>query len=444
MNTLNRRSFLKRLGMGTAALTSSGCTGMFGRQKKTRRPNFIIILADDMGYGDASCYGGWIHTPHLDQLAAGGIRFTDFHSSGVVCSPTRAGLLTGQYQQRVGVPRVINADPKVPSHQTGLDPREITFPGLLKDAGYSTAIFGKWHLGYTKNFNPVHFGFDLFRGYVSGNIDYISHYDRMGVYDWWDGLEKVEEEGYVTHLITRHAKDFIEQHREAPFCLYVSHEAVHTPIQGPDDLPLRGPGASTAKKNEEEKKDTYRRMMDEMDKSVGEIVAMVKEAGIDRNTLIIFLSDNGGTKQGSNGSLRGFKDSVWEGGHRVPAIFRWPGKIEAGNVSDQLCISIDLKPTMLELAGVEGPQGHEVDGISLVPLLLKGRSLGERQLFWNGKAMRDGAWKLVVQKEKTLLYDISNDLGEERDLSDAEPERVEAMVKALDAWKRDVGIEIEE
>lgn len=166
------------------------------------KPNIIIVLADDMGYGDSSAYGGWIHTPAMELMAREGLKFTDFHASGVVCSPTRAGLLTGRYQQRAGVPNVINADPKHADHYLGLQPTELTFPKLLEEAGYTSAIFGKWHLGYDKKFNPMHHGFDRFRGYVSGNIDYISHYDRMEVYDWWEGLEHVEEEGYTTHLIT--------------------------------------------------------------------------------------------------------------------------------------------------------------------------------------------------------------------------------------------------
>ena len=209
---------------------------------ETSKPNFIIIMADDMGYGDAGCYGGEIPTPNLDRMAKEGMRFTDFHSSGNVCSPTRAGLMTGRYQQRAGIPGVINADPKVGAHHHGLHPeKEITFSKLLKQAGYATAICGKWHLGYTKNFNPVHHGFDRFNGFVSGNIDFHSHYDRMGVFDWWDGLELRKEEGYSTHLITKQALDFIEKSKDGPFCLYVAHEAVHAPWQGPNDPPERGP-----------------------------------------------------------------------------------------------------------------------------------------------------------------------------------------------------------
>ena len=256
------------------------------------KPNIIIVLADDMGYGDSSAYGGWIDTPAMELMAREGLKFTDFHASGVVCSPTRAGLLTGRYQQRAGVPNVINADPNHADHYLGLHPSERTFPKLLKEAGYTSAIFGKWHLGYDKKFNPMHHGFDRFRGYVSGNIDYISHYDRMEIYDWWEGLEHVEEEGYTTHLITQHSVQFIKDHKDVPFCLYVAHEAVHTPLQGPEDPAIRGPKKENF--HPDDPAATYCEMMKAMDDSLGEIMGAVRDAGIAENTLVFFFSDNGG------------------------------------------------------------------------------------------------------------------------------------------------------
>lgn len=390
-----------------------------------------------MGYGDSSCYQGWIKTPNLEQLAAGGLTFTDFHSSGAVCSPTRAGLMTGQYQQRSGVPSVINADPKHPAHTWGLDPSEITFPKLLKSKGYATAIFGKWHLGYDKKYNPVHHGFDLFRGYVSGNIDYISHYDRMGTYDWWDNLDHVKEEGYTTHLITQHAVKFIKNNKDQPFCLYISHEAVHSPLQAPDDSVQRGPDRAQ-NKSKRSAKETYRQMMLEMDKGIGEVVDAVRKNGIAGNTLILFFSDNGASNKGSNAPCKGYKGSVWEGGHRVPAIAWWPGKIAPGTKSDQLVISLDLMPTMLDLANATLPKGRQLDGVSLRSLLLNGKELGDRNLFWNGKAMRAGKWKLVIDRSVPRLYDLSTDIGETKDLASKYPDRTNEMLAAIQAWKQDV------
>ncbi|HUT93415.1 MAG TPA: sulfatase-like hydrolase/transferase [Thermoguttaceae bacterium] len=438
----------------STVLLSIGTAKCDEHPRNSSVPNIVLILADDMGYGDASCYGNAAFaTPHLDALAAEGMRFTDFHSSGAVCSPTRAGLVTGRYQQRAGIPGVIFADPKQNRHH-GLHANEVTFAELLQAAGYATAVMGKWHLGYQKEFNPVHHGFDRFRGYVSGNVDYLSHYDRMGIYDWWDGLETVEEEGYTTHLITRHAVRFIEENKDRPFCLYVAHEAPHSPWQGPHDAPVRGPnGASGNAVRGDEIKRAYREMIQEMDKGVGEMAATIERLGLAERTLVFFFSDNGGTPTGSNGPLRGHKGQLWEGGHRVPAIAWWPGHVEAGTTCDEPAISLDLMPTLLALAGVEAPEGHPLDGVSLLPALLDRRSLGERALFWSYRdqlAMREGPWKLVATPpsrkaqrsgeagETVELFNLADDLGETRDLAKQFPDRARAMREAIRAWEAEV------
>jgi len=418
------------------ALTANG-------RAETAPPNFVIIMADDMGYADASCYGNKAYKmPALKQLAREGMRFTDFHSSGTVCSPTRAGLLTGRYQQRAGIPGVVNADFNQNRHH-GLSPSEVTFPERLKLKGYTCGVFGKWHLGYQKCYNPVHHGFDRFRGYVSGNIDYISHFDRMEVEDWWQGLELLPEEGYSTHLISKHAVRFIEENRDRPFCVYVAHEAPHSPYQGPNDPPVRGPN----KQKPVPKTDiprAYREMMQEMDRGIGEVVQAIDRLNLGEKTFIFFLSDNGGTKNGSNGPLRGFKGQVWEGGHRVPAIARWTGHIPAGTLCDQTAISLDLMPTMLELAGADVPPGHQLDGISLLPVLLREKPIGPRRLYWeyNGRrAMRDGPWKLVVGErdaKKPALFQLEDDLGEKNDLATTQSQRVDSMLTDLEAWQADV------
>ena len=408
-------------------------------EESSRPPNFVIILADDMGYGDAGCYGGKLETPHLDRLAAGGMRFTDFHSSGNVCSPTRAGLLTGRYQYRSGVDGVVNADPANPAHHAGLQMEEFTFAEALKAKGYQVGLMGKWHVGYDPKYNPTRQGFDVFRGFVSGNIDFHSHYDRMGTFDWWHDLEKVKEEGYSTHLITKHAVSFIEAHKDAPFCVYVAHEAVHSPWQGPEDPPVRGPEAKKGKGRTAE--EALPAMMTAMDEGVGEIVAKLEDLELTENTLVFFFSDNG-PAGGSAGPLRGRKGSNWEGGHRVPGIASWPGKVEAGEVTDQLAISLDLMPTMLELAGASADPERPLDGKSLVPLLLRGEPLGTRQLFWNHKAMRDGEWKLILGGktggDPVGLYDLSKDIGERENLAARFPERLEAMQAALKSWSEEV------
>jgi len=370
------------------------------------------------------------------------MRFTDFHSSGAVCSPTRAGLLTGRYQQRTGVDRVVNADPQHADHQDALQLRELTFAEVLKERGYATAIFGKWHVGYAPEFNPVHQGFDEFRGFVSGNVDYLSHYDRMGTFDWWRDLERIDEEGYTTHLIHRHALRFIEENRDEPFCLYLPHAAIHDPNQGPDDPPIRGPHARP-KSELSPVDEAVREMTLALDQGVGEILELLEELGLSERTLVVFVSDNGGTKRNrSTGEgVRGFKGSLWEGGHLVPAIFRWPSRIEAGTTSARTAITIDLMPTILSLAGAGVPAGHALDGVDLSAVLLEGAALPARPLFWEHHsvaAMRDGPWKLVRKGGKSSLFHLGRDPGEQEDLKERHPERLARMEAALDAWRADV------
>lgn len=433
----------------TALFIALACrTGTTAPVNATKqKPNFIIIMADDMGYGDSSVYDGWIKTPQMERMAREGLKFTDFHSSGTVCSPTRAGLLTGRYQQRAGIPGVVNADPKTVDHHRGLQLSEITFAELLRDAGYRTAIFGKWHVGYDPKYNPVHQGFERFRGFVSGNIDYISHYDRMETYDWWEGMKTIQEPGYLTHLLTKHAVAFINDHKDEPFCLYVPHGAVHTPIQAPDSPAGRGPDkAPKSRKSERSRDENTKLMMKALDENIGAILDAVERNGIAERTLVLFFSDNGGASHMRCDPLRGKKGSVWEGGHRVPAIAWWPGKIEAGTTTDQLCISLDVMPTMLDLAGVAPPETRKLDGVSLKPLLLEGHSLGRRQLFWNGVAMRDGPWKLVTHarglKKGPALFNLDDDISEARNVASEHPQQVSSMLAALAAWKKDIESDI--
>tara|TARA_R100001132_G_scaffold27557_1_gene35466 strand:- start:38704 stop:40044 length:1341 start_codon:yes stop_codon:yes gene_type:complete len=410
------------------------------------KPNIVLIMADDLGYGDLSCYGSQNgKTPHLDQLAARGMRFTDFHSSGAVCSPTRAGLLTGRYQQRAGIDGVVYADPRKNRHH-GLQKNEITLAQCLQDAGYQTGMFGKWHLGYQRQYNPTFRGFQHFVGYVSGNVDYFAHLDGTGVFDWWHNAElNRAEQGYVTHLINDHAVNFIRQQREKPFFVYIAHEAVHSPYQGPGDQPMRKEGVGDIKSaRRKDIANAYREMNTEMDKGIGQVVNVLKELNLTENTFLFFLSDNGANKNGSNGILRGFKGSLWEGGHRVPAIACWPGQIPAGTVCDETVISIDLMPTILELSDAKVPAGHKLDGVSLVALLKQQQSLTPRQIFWeyNGKsAVRQGPWKLIMnqtRQEPVELYDLSRDMTESENLSELQPRRVQQMQSALADWKTEV------
>jgi arylsulfatase A-like enzyme len=320
----------------------------------------------------------------------------------------------------------------------GLQTSEITFAELLRDAGYATAILGKWHLGNDPKYNPIHHGFDRFRGFIGGNVDYISHYNEMENHDWWDGLERVQEDGYATHLLTQHAVAFLEKNRDRPFVLYMSHAAVHLPVQAPGDAPVRGPRRAPEKNRGRSQETAIKGMTGALDDNVGAILDTLQRLGIDDRTLVFFFSDNGGDAHMRNDPLRGGKATAFEGGHRVPAIAWWPGKIEPGVENDSLTISLDLMPTMLQLADVALPAGHRVDGRSLGPVLFDGERITERKLYWNGRAMRDGTWKLLLQRKQPLLFDLANDLSETTDLSSLYPERIESMLNDLKAWKQNV------
>jgi len=443
---VNRRGVIKFVAGGAAAVVmpNYGCSVSEvgeGSKATSEQPNIILIMADDLGYGDVGCYGSKkIQTPNIDVLARGGMKFTDYHSNCPVCSPTRAALLTGRYQQRSGIEGVIYA--KGPTRQTGIALEEITFAEVLKRHGYATGIFGKWHLGYNVEFNPAKQGFDEFIGYVSGNVDYHSHIDGAGFEDWWKNCEKVPEEGYCTDLITKHGIDFIERHRDEPFCLYLPHEAPHYPYQGREDPPERLSGGRKGRKAKgDEITRAYKEMIEVMDEGIGRIVKTVKRLGLERKTFIFFCSDNGATKRGSNGVLSGYKGSLWEGGHRVPAVAYWPGRIKAGTITDETVLGMDLFATMVSIAGAKLPAGLKLDGIDLLPMLAEGKRLPERMLFWRyrkEKAVRKGPWKLLLQRSQVKLYNLDEDLAEKNNLAKTRPAMVKKLEDELAVWEQEV------
>lgn len=429
-----------------ALLLLAACGGSPEPKSELRPPNFVVVMADDLGYGDLSAYDGWIDVPNIDRLAEEGLKFTDFHSNGAVCSPTRAALMTGRYQQRAGIPEVVFAAEDRGSHIDGMQDVELTLPEMLKSQGYATGITGKWHLGYLPPYNPTRHGFDFYRGYVSGNVDFFSHVDQAGHFDWWHDAATSDEKGYVTTLINKHALDFIEAHADEPFFLYVPHEAPHSPYQAPYDDPkgFRVVGDATIRQNltPDEIKQRYRDMVVEVDKGVGQIIETLERLELTENTLVWFFSDNGATARGSNGPLRGTKGTVWEGGHRVPGIARRPGTIAPG-VTDQLAATMDVFPTLGELAGAPEPVERPLDGVSLVPVF-EGGKVERGPMFWShydGLAMRDGDWKMVVGEsgaEEPKLFNLAEDLGEQTDLSEEHPVRTKEMFEAAQAWLEEV------
>ncbi|AWG22671.1 sulfatase [Flavobacterium faecale] len=426
-------------------LTSIPCMA-----KKYSKPNIVLIMADDLGYGDISCYGSTkINTPNIDRLALQGVKFLDFHSNGTVCSPTRAALMTGKYQQRTGVEGVITAA----SHrEVGLSLSEITLAEELKKQGYSTGIFGKWHLGYAENYSPFKQGFDSFWGYVGGNIDYQSHVDQEGYLDWWNNVSISDQEGYSTDLITKYGVEFIKnsnpKNTGKPFFLYLPHEAPHYPFQGRKDAAVRKEGSSTytRKVNQDSIPFIYKEMIEIMDEGIGKVMQTIDDEGLRENTIIVFCSDNGGTKYGSNGVLRDFKASLYEGGHRVPAIISFPGKIKEGTTTNETVLSMDFLPTFLDFIGVK-PSGKNIDGVSIKNLLLHGKKLANRDLFWSfgdKSVIRNGDWKLISSKSKGKItnevYNLKNDLGEKKDLNSTKTQYVKEMLLKLEKWEKEVRI----
>ncbi|WP_182868535.1 sulfatase [Rhodopirellula sp. JC639] len=421
------------------------------------RPNIIVILADDLGYGDLGCYGSEIHqTPNIDALSASGLRFTDFHSAGAMCSPTRASLLTGSYPQRFG--KIFDgALSGTTQRDLGLPQEATTISERLKQNGYATACFGKWHLGYRSPLLPTRQGFDVFRGLVSGDGDFHTQVDRSGNNDWWHNESLVREDGYTTDLLTDHSIDFIEAHRDRPFFIYLAHLAIHFPWQGPNDPPHRQAGTAYHRDkwgvipDPQNVAPHVKAMVESLDESVGRLIRTLRARGLEKKTLVVFTSDNGGyltygkrfKNISSNGRYRGQKMDLYEGGHRVPMIVSWPGHI-APRVCDQTTHSNDLFPTLLALSGDTSDNGAKTDGVNLVPLWLENKPPPPRVLCWRTfthGATRSGPWKLVRPLRnggKAELYHLESDPDEQHNLAGSKPEQVRQLRQAWAAWDTDV------
>ncbi len=423
----SRRRFVKSLGMAT--LTAAGVQ-MIPRSAqpapRRRRPNIVVILADDMGYGDLPTYGNaHARTPNLDRLAAEGLRFTDFYVSSPLCTPTRVGLLTGRQPERVGLNYLVQAGS---TFTHGLSLSETTLSEALHAAGYATGIFGKWHLGFDEQYWPNKRGFDEFFGTLGGNADYYKHTYRTGDKYMYRNEQPDDPEGYLTTLFTQEAVRFIEDRRDQPFFLYMPYTAPHGPYQAPDEYLARFPDLQGDHR-------TYHAMIAALDDGVGAILDTIGELGLDEDTFVFFFSDNGGvTRVASNAPLRGAKNTIWEGGLRVPAIARWPGRIPAARTTDELATSLDLFPTVLKLAGVEPPD-IRLDGRSILPLLRGRGPSPHRSLFWCWRdefLMRQGRWKLIQYKDGHLaLYDLERDVGETTDVAAEHPDVVKRLSPSL-------------
>ncbi|HTJ07323.1 MAG TPA: sulfatase-like hydrolase/transferase, partial [Caldimonas sp.] len=336
----------------------------------TIRPNFVFIVADDLGFADLGCYGGRVPvSPVLDRMAVEGIRFTQGYANSPVCSPTRFALMTGRYQYRLRGAAEEPISSRTRSSTTlGLPPGHPTLPSLLKAAGWRTALAGKWHLGYPPAFSPLRSGYDEFFGPMSGGVDYFSHCDNRGAHDLWQGEAEHREDGYLTDLISRRAVDFIERiaaPSAPPFFLSVHYTAPHWPWETRDDAALAAEVKDNLFHLHGGSIHTYRRMIEHMDEGIGWILDALAAHGVADDTLVVFTSDNGGERFSDNWPLVGGKMDLTEGGIRVPWIARWPARIAPGTTSAQLCMTMDWSATMLAAAGVAADPGHPLDGVSL-------------------------------------------------------------------------------
>ena len=449
-NRVSRRGFLTAAtGASIASWTwVSGCS----QRRGTQPPNIVLFLADDLGYGDLTSYGCEdISTPQIDAIGDRGVRFTHCYANAPECTPTRAALLTGRYQQRVGglecaigVGNVGRYDEAVwlqKKGELGLPATELTLGRILQEAGYDTACFGKWHLGYAKKFSPNRHGFAEYFGILGGNADYFTHREASGAPVLYHNEQPTTENGYLTDLITAHAIEWLKRRSGKPFLLYVPFTAPHTPVEGPGDA---GKVVTAANWNQGDR-GTYARMVESMDGGVGRILAQLDAMGVASNTLVLFLSDNGGYGLSRNAPFRGHKGQLYEGGIRVPALARWPGVLPEGATCEQVFLTMDLLPTFLAAAGLKPPPGRVLDGVSVLDVWSRRRQPFPRTVFWRYKRLKNrrkavlhGQMKYILDNGREQLYHLGEDPGEETNLISELPSIAASLRAKLADWEKQV------
>jgi len=439
---LTRRKFVQRLAIGSTLLSggvrSTAIANFVQRSSGAResRPNIVFILADDLGWGDLSCYGRPDYrTPNIDLLALQGTKFTDAYSASAVCTPTRCAYITGRYPARfkIGLEEPLVAN----NSKVGLEPDQKTIASLLKQSGYDTALIGKWHLGFRPEWGPNAHGFDEFFGILAGAGDYFLHKNGLGQPDLYENLTPVDRNGYLTDLLTERAVNYVKKPRSGPFFLSLHYTAPHWPWQGPKDA---NPVSFTDKAPEPVTMaaggslELYAQMMKSLDDGVGRVMQSIRAAGIDKNTLVIFTSDNGGERFSYLWPFSGQKGDLLEGGIRVPAIVRWPGVVSANRVTQQMAITMDWTTTILAAAKADA---SALDGINLLPILKGNSQLIDRTFFWriySQDAVREKNWKYVRNGEVRKLFDLSLDQHEQADFSHKRPEVLQQLMREFDRW----------
>lgn len=417
-----------------------------------RAPNVVFILMDDLGHADLGCTGAKdIRTPNIDRIAAEGVRLATFYSNAPVCTPTRAAFLTGRYQQRVGLEWALGFTaeqfrregngwvPEPDKLKPGLPTSEPTIARLLRARGYRCGIFGKWHLGFRPEHNPLRHGFDEYFGVLTGHADYYRHQYFDGTPVLREGETPVKVDGYLTDLISDRAVAFVKANRDRPFFLYVPHLAVHFPFQPPG---RPDPAITKENYNDGTRRD-YAAMLERADDGVGRLLRTLDELKLADDTIVAFSSDNGGYRLSDNTPFFHHKSTLWEGGVRVPCLIRWPAKLPRGQVSATPGITMDLTATFLAAAGVKSER--PLDGIDLVPAILGKTPDVERTFCWRvdrsdrkQKAVRQGRWKYVKDGMIELLFNLSTDPGERVNLAYRHADVVVRLRQALAAWEADI------
>jgi len=433
----DRRSFVRTFGAGSLGLIVPNLLGM-SRKPPAPKPNIVVIFADDLGYADIGLHGCTdFATPNIDSIAAKGVHFTNGYASGAVCSPSRAGLMTGRSQARFGFDS--NPDHVIPVEDgtpLGLPLSEITIADSLRQCGYATGMVGKWHLGFDAELNPLQRGFDEFYGFLGSLHHYFDNGTSKRDPITQNG-DKVVAHGYMTDVLSREGSSFIERHRDGPFFLYLAYNAVHTPLMAKKET-IETYGAI-----ESENRRTYAAMVEAMDTGIGEILRALTKNGLEDNTIVFFVGDNGGAKKTGaydNTPLRDYKGTFYEGGVRVPFLMQWPKKLSAGEVYDKPVSTLDIFATSTRNAGGHVPMDRTIDGVDLIPYLTgQDRKPPHEVLFWrrySNHAIRKGDWKLVHHDgREPELYNLADDISETTDLAASNPETFRQMLETLERWK---------
>jgi arylsulfatase A-like enzyme len=436
---MDRRRFIFDLAGGAAALSLAPGAGVPARwMARAARPNILLIMADDLGYGDLGITGRTDYrTPAIDQIARSGTRLTQMYSAAPVCTPTRVALVTGRYPARTAAGLY---EPLV-RQPVGVDIDPPTLAMWLKAAGYETALVGKWHLGTLPRYHPLRHGYDEFYGFLGAAADYASHLDTEWKRNLFqDGTTTVNTPGYLTDLFTERAARIVARRRRRPLFLNLQYNAPHWPWQGPGDPPYPDTMQASAGGSPQ----VFARMMESMDAGVARVLEALHRAGMERDTLVVFTSDNGGERFSHMGPFSARKMTLNEGGIRVASIARWPGVIAPGSQTGQVAVTMDLAATFLALAGGRAPAAAPLDGIDLTPALSGSAGTVPRELFWrisqrrNQKAVRDGDWKYLWKPDGEHLYQLADDPGERTDLASAHPAVLRRLKDRLAAWERAV------